>query len=132
MEQLCLSSILKKTCLCLDTFLKLCLEVCRSFMATMRFFIYRFIQGGSRSSQVINSLGTKLDIMFIIVSLKTETCSLTSRLLNEVSQANRLMDFFYMIRICPGEMPVSSFIRRRVINLQIEFSINYLMVTIII
>ena len=42
-------------------------------MAAMRFLIYRFFQGGSRSSQVINSLGTKLDIIFIIVSLKTES-----------------------------------------------------------
>ena len=66
----------------------------KSFMATMRFFIYRFIQGGSRSSQVINSLGTKLDMIFIIVSLKIETCWLKSRLLSEDSQSNRLMAFF--------------------------------------
>ena len=63
----------------------------KSFMAAMRFFIYRFIQGGSRSSQVINSLGTKLDMIFIIVSLKIETCSLKLRLLSEDSQSNRLM-----------------------------------------
>ena len=66
----------------------------KSFMAAMRFFIYRFIQGGSRSSQVINSLGRKLDMIFIIVSLKTETCSMTSRLLSKDSQSNRLMVFF--------------------------------------
>ena len=63
-------------------------------MATVRFFIYRFIQGGSGSSQVINSLGKKLDMIFIIVSLKTETCSLTLRLLSEDSQSNRLLTFF--------------------------------------
>ena len=67
----------------------------KSFMATMAFFIYRFIQGGYRSSQVINSLGTKLDMIFIIVSLKTETCSLTSGLLRKVSQSNRSMAFLY-------------------------------------
>ena len=61
----------------------------------MAFFIYRFIQGGYRSSQVINSLGTKLDMIFIIVSLKTETCSLTSGLLRKVSQSNRSMAFLY-------------------------------------
>ena len=38
----------------------------------MTFFIYWFIQGGSQSSHVTNSLGTKLDMIFIIVSLKTE------------------------------------------------------------
>ena len=59
------------------------------------FFIYRFIQGGSQSSQVINSLGTKFDMIFIIVSLKTDTCSLTSRFLSEDSQSNRLMAFLY-------------------------------------
>ena len=58
-------------------------------MATMTFFIYRFIQGGFRSPQVINSLGTILDMIFIIVSLKTETCSLKSRLLSEDSQLLR-------------------------------------------
>ena len=61
----------------------------------MRFFIYRFIQGGSQSLQVINSIGIKLDMIFIIVSLKTETCSLTSTLLNEDSQSSRLMAFLY-------------------------------------
>ena len=58
-------------------------------MATMTFFIYRFIQGGSRSPQVINLLGTILDMIFIIVSLKTETCSLKSRRLSEDSQLLR-------------------------------------------
>ena len=66
----------------------------KSFMAAMRFFIYQFIQGGYRSSQVINSLGTKLDMTFIIVWVRTETCSLTSGLLSKDSQSNRLMAFF--------------------------------------
>ena len=34
-------------------------------------------------------------MIFIIVSLKTETCSLTSRLVNEDFQSNRLMAFLY-------------------------------------
>ena len=34
-------------------------------------------------------------MIFIIVSLKTETCSLTSRLLSKDSQSNRLMAFLY-------------------------------------
>ena len=37
--------------------------------------------------QVINSLGRKLDTICIIVSLKTETCSLISRLLSKDSQS---------------------------------------------
>ena len=49
--------------------------------------------GGSRSSLVINSLKTKLDMIFTIVLLKT--CSFTSRLLSEDSQSNRLMAFLY-------------------------------------
>ena len=61
----------------------------------MRFFVQRFIQGGSGSSQVTNSLETKLEMIFIIASLKTETCSLASRLLSEDSQSNRLMAFLY-------------------------------------
>ena len=93
----------------------------KSFMAAMRFFIYRFIQGGSRSSQVINSLGTKLDMIFIIVSLKTETYSLTSRLLSQDSQSNRLMDFFMWSKFAWEKC---SFIRGRVKNLETEFSIN--------
>ena len=48
----------------------------------IRFFIYRFFQGECRSSQVIISLGTKLDITLIIVSLKTDTCSFTSILIS--------------------------------------------------
>ena len=51
--------------------------------------------GGSRSSLVINSLKTKLDMIFTIVLLKTDTCSFTSRLLSEDSQSNRLMAFLY-------------------------------------
>ena len=34
-------------------------------------------------------------MIFIIVSLKTETCSLATRLLSEDSQSNRLMAFLY-------------------------------------
>ena len=66
----------------------------KSFMATMRFFIKRFIQKGSWSSQVTHSLGAKLDMIFIIVSLKTKTCSLTLRLLSEDSLSNRLIASF--------------------------------------
>ena len=58
--------------------------------------------GGSRSSLVINSLKTKLDMIFTIVSLKTDTCSFTSRLLSEDSQSNRLMAFLYD-RNLPGK-----------------------------
>ena len=86
----------------------------------MRLSLQRFIQGESQSSQVTNTLGTKLGIMFITVSLKTETCSLTSRSLSKNSQSNRLMTF-YMIGICPGEIPHSSLRRREVKNHQIEF-----------
>ena len=50
--------------------------------------------GGSRSSLVINSLKTKLDMIFTIVSLKTDTCPFISRLLSEDSQSIRLKDFF--------------------------------------
>ena len=99
----------------------------KSFMATMRFFIYQFIWGGSRSSQVINSLGTKL--VMIIVSLKTETCSLTSRLLSEVFQSNRLMAFLYDQNF-PKRNATQFFHKEEGKNLQIEFNINYLMVTI--
>ena len=53
--------------------------------------MYQFIQGGSRSSQVINSLGNKIRRD----TSKTETCSLTLRLLSEDSQSNRLMTFLY-------------------------------------
>ena len=50
---------------------------------------------GSRSSIATNSLGVKFDMIFIIISLKTETCSLATRLLSEDSQSNRLMAFLY-------------------------------------
>ena len=43
----------------------------------------------------LGALGTKLDMIFKIVSLKTETCSLTLRLLSKDSQWNRLMAFLY-------------------------------------
>ena len=65
-------------------------------MATMRFF-YIVIHPWRISiiTKVTNSLGTKLDMTFIIVSLKTETCLLRSRLLSKDSQSNRLMAFLY-------------------------------------
>ena len=75
----------------------------KSYITAMRFFIYRFIQGGSRSSQVIISLGTKLDMIFITVSLKIETCSLTSTLLSKDSQPNRLMAFFIQSEFARGK-----------------------------
>ena len=79
-------------------------------MVTMRFSIQRFLQGGSRSLQVTNSLGTKLDVTFIIVTLETEICSLTSRLLSEDFQSNRLMAFLYD-RNLPGRN-VTQFLNR--------------------
>ena len=36
---------------------------------------------------IIISLGTKFDIIFVIVSLKTESCSLTSKLMSADSTA---------------------------------------------
>ena len=70
----------------------------KSFMSTIRFFYIGFIQGGPQSSQVINSLETKLEIIFIIASLKTETCSLTSRLLSKDPQSNRVMALFIWLK----------------------------------
>lgn len=46
------------------------------FLQRIRIFIWQFIPGGSWLSQVVVSLETKLDI---IVSLKLETYSLTSK-----------------------------------------------------
>ena len=58
------------------------------------FFTWRFIQRGSRSSPIIILLGTKFDIVFVIVSLKTGTCSLTFKSMSADSQSKKSAALF--------------------------------------
>ena len=50
--------------------------------------------------QIIISLGTTFDMTFLIVSLKTDTCSLTFKSMSADSQSKKVNCSFYMIRVC--------------------------------
>ena len=67
------------------------------------------------SLQIIISLGTKFDMTFLIVSLKTDTCSLTSKSMSADSKSKKVNCFFYMIRVCFRKMH-SSLVRRWIKN----------------
>ena len=47
-----------------------------------------------RFSQMIISIGTTFDIIFVAVSLKMETCSLTSKSVSAESYSNKLAALF--------------------------------------
>ena len=68
------------------------------------------------SSQIIILLGTKFDIIFVNVSLKTDTCSLTFKSMSADSQSKKVNCSFYMIRVCLRKMLHSSLIRRWIKN----------------
>ena len=53
-----------------------------------------FYMTESRLPQLIISLGAKFDIIFVIVSLKTDTCSLTSKSMSADSQLSSQLLFF--------------------------------------
>ena len=65
--------------------------------------------------QIIISLGTKFNMTFLIVSLKTDTCSLTFKSMSADSQSKKVNCSFYMIRVCFGKM-LHSLVRRWVKN----------------
>ena len=66
---------------------------CTNNLLVERFLIKLFIQRGSRSSQVIVSLGIKSVTIFIIVELKIETWSLASRQFSADTKSNMLTAF---------------------------------------
>ena len=59
-----------------------------------KIFIRRFLQRGSQSSEIIISLGTKFGIIVVIVLLKTNTFSLTFKLVSADSQLNKSTALF--------------------------------------
>ena len=83
-------------------------------------FTKTFIQGGSPSSSVTYLLGTKLKRMFIIVSLKIDTCLCTDFILNKVSQFTDSIDF-YIYSLLSLVVPNLPLIWCGIFNIEIKF-----------
>ena len=83
-------------------------------------FTKTFIQGGSPSSSVTYLLGTKLKRMFIIVSLKIDTCLCTDFILNKVSQFTDSIDF-YIYSLLSFVVPNLPLIWCGIFNIEIKF-----------
>ena len=83
-----------------------------------------FIQGGSRGTNILVSLGTKLDIIFNKISVNVLTCQL-GLVLNPGKACHTLLDSDC---ICSIKVPNFSCKRCRRYS-EVGFAINYLMVT---
>ena len=76
-----------------------------------------------RFSQMIISIGTTFDIIFVTVSLKMETCSLTSKSVSAESYSDKLAALFIWSEFAwELHMPYSSLIRRWIKTFKSNFA----------